>query len=281
MEMAKTSLQALSDDEDTSAVGFIATSMVSVSLPHSAQPDVAVFKRKNGQCAVTIMNDPEIGLPYGKIPRIISAFLSSEAKRTGARVLSIGDNQSEFMHMLGMGVTGGQNGTIARLHDQAKRLFTSAISITQDDGSLFKWNKLSLADEGYLLWDPHAKEGQQWRGEIVLSEKFHKECVEHAVPVSMSTIHELRSPLAIDLYVWMTYRYNTITRPTTISWKQLQAQFAVGYPQTQQGMLDFKKNFRQQIAAVSQRYTWAKYRLDERGMTLLPSKPHVMVSVSK
>jgi len=269
------------EEEEESDIGFIPSAMAYVAMPHSEQKGVAVFKRTNGRSTFSILNDPDIGLPFGKIPRLMVAFICSRAKKTGERVIDIGSNQSQFMRMLGMGNSGGSNGAIHRVRDQAHRLFMSNITITSNftdesgDAEGFSWNKLSITDEGMSLWNPHAPQREKWVGQITLTEKFFKECIEHAIPVSMQTLHDLRSPLAMDVYVWMTYRYNTLERLTNISWRQMQMQIGSGYPQTTRGSLDFKQNFKKQIAAVSELYPSAKFKINDNGILLIPSPTHI------
>lgn len=267
-------LPATSDASgDMGDIGFIPAAMVYVAMPHSDQVGQGVFKRTNGLATFSIVTDPEIGLPYGKIPRIITAYLSSEAKKRGSKTIEIGESQSQFMRLLGMKNTGGANGTIARLHDQAKRLFSATIQIITDTEEYTQGKHLIISDS-YKLWKPQGKD-VKWRGEIELTDKFFTECVERAVPISMKTIMTLRSPLTIDLYIWMTYRYNGLSSPACIPWKALQQQLGSSYAMTGQGAYDFRKFIRQHMAEISEFYPAANYVLDENGVILKPSKTHI------
>lgn len=260
-------------------LGFLATAMISASLPHS-DLKTGIFKRKNGLTSLTIMNDPEIGLPYGKIPRIITAFLCTEAKRhqgTHGPVINLGSSQAEFMRKLGMSSTGGKRGDIGRTYDQAKRLFTSTITLTGEPGTQFHWKKLDISSSGMLLWNPQApEEKSQWQSTLTLSAPFFEECRNHAFPFDLRVIHSMRSPLAIDIYLWLTYRYNSITMPTPITWKQLKWQFGCNYPDSMQGETDFKSNFKKQLRSVLAVYGDAKLDVKQDYLLLLPSKPHIL-----
>jgi hypothetical protein len=260
-------------------LGFLATAMIYASLPHSEFPG-AVFKRRNGPISLTIMNDPDIGIPYGKLPRIITAFLCTEAKRnkqTLGPTIHLGRSQAEFMRKLGLHSRGGKRGDIHRLRDQSKRLFTSTISLIGEPGSQFKWRKVNITDQGMLLWNPHdPNEQAPWQSTLTLSEPFFKECISHGVPIMMSVLHKLRSPLAIDIYVWLTYRFNAIKEPQPVSWKQLQWQFGSNYAQTPQGESNFKSNFKKALRQVLAIYRDAKLEVRQDLLLLLPSKPHVL-----
>ncbi len=269
--------------KETGDLGFLATAMIYASLPHS-EVEGAVFKRRNGAHTLTILNDPEIGLPYGKIPRIITAFLCTEAKRyaeTRGREIHLGHSQAEFMEKLGLRSTGGERGDISRVRDQAKRLFTSNISPTGDAGSQFHWESVRITRKGMMLWNPqNIEERAPWQSKLMLTEEFFDECICHSVPVDLRVLHKLRSPLAIDIYVWLTYRYNSIAVPTPVTWKQLQWQFGSNYPNTPQGERDFKANFKKQLRNVMAVYREAKMDVRQDVLMLLPSPPHILPNAS-
>lgn len=260
--------------KDHNQLGFIATAMIYASLPHS---DIggSVFKRKNNDIALTILNDPEIGLPYGKIPRVITAFLCTEAKRKQDPVIDLGRSQAAFAKKLGIGTNGGERGGITALKEQAKRLFTSHITLTGSPKSQFHWRNLNITDSGMLLWNPH-DEKAPWESQITLSKPFYDECIAHSVPIDLRVLNQLRSPLAIDIYIWMTYRYNSIGHPTPISWQQLKWQLGSNYADDEQGLKNFVINFKAQLRKVVSVYREAKFSMDQHKLTLYPSKPHIL-----
>ena len=252
--------------------------MIYASLPHSAI-EGAVFKRRNGDLSLTILNDPDIGLPYGKMPRLITAFLCTEAKRTKEPVISLGRSKNEFAKKLGLSTSGGSRGDLTRLTEQAKRLFTSHITLIGAPDSQFHWRNVTMTDSGMLLWNPHDPDAKSpWESELTLSQKFFDECIAHSVPIDLRVLHKLRSPLAIDIYIWLTYRYNSISAPTPISWKQLKWQFGANYADHEQGLKNFITNFKSCLRMVSSVYREAKFRTTQTTLILLPSPPHVLPS---
>ena len=52
-------------------------------------------------------------LPFGNLPRLILAWVSTEAVRTQSRELILGSSLSEFMGKLGMDSIGGARGSAA------------------------------------------------------------------------------------------------------------------------------------------------------------------------
>ncbi len=81
------------------ALGYMARALVQATLPHSKVTGNE-FKRSNGAFRLTILADSEIGLPYGSIPRLIIAWISTEAVKTKNRELVLGNTLSSFMEQL-------------------------------------------------------------------------------------------------------------------------------------------------------------------------------------
>jgi len=95
-----------------------------------------------------------------------------------------------------------------------------------------------------------------------------------------------RSPLALDVYCWLSYRIYTLNmarRPAVlIPWQALQMQFGAGYPMdTKQGQRNFKKSFIEQLKKVhALAYTDAKFEIDSLGLKLFKS-PLALASDSR
>ena len=67
-----------------------------------------------------------------------------------------------------------------------------------------------------------------WDSEIRLGEDFFNEIINHPVPIDMNTLTALkRSPLGLDLYLWLTYRTFALRAPLRLSWQQVYRQFGV------------------------------------------------------
>ena len=113
---------------EAGALGFMARAMVQATLPHRAV-DGTYFERKNGSFTLSLMASPKIGLPYGSIPRLLLAWVTTEAVKTRSRELELGDSMSAFMSELGLKPTGGANGSITRLKNQTRRLFSIVTSM--------------------------------------------------------------------------------------------------------------------------------------------------------
>jgi len=117
-------------EEEAREIGFSARLLVQATLPHSkprpkraGDPPPTEFERSNGYVTVKIIADSAYGLPYGTYPRLLLAWVTTEAVRTKSRELTLGDSLREFMAKLDLAVTGGAKGTIRPLRDQMQRLF--------------------------------------------------------------------------------------------------------------------------------------------------------------
>jgi hypothetical protein len=116
---------------------------------------------------------------------------------------------------------------------------------------------------------------------VFLSERFFNECVEHKLPFDMRAIRALRqSPLALDIYVWLTHRMSYLSKRTTIPWISLSGQFGAGYAVTDQGLRDFKRAFLRELKHVQIIYPAARVSDSHNGLVLYPSPTHVSASVS-
>jgi len=138
--------------QDAGALGFMARAMILATLPHS-KVEGNEFTRVNGNYSLSIMAPSSIGLPYGTIPRLLLAWVTTEAVKTRSRELELGDSLSSFMSELDMVPTGGRWGSITRLKDQSRRLFASSITAVYENGPGFAVIKQAVADRAQFWWD--------------------------------------------------------------------------------------------------------------------------------
>ncbi|MBR7971186.1 plasmid replication protein [Burkholderia cenocepacia] len=256
--------------------------MIWASMPHK-KVDGAHFRCDNGIATVTMLVDPEIGLPYGKFPRLISAWLTREAKRTKSRELTLGRSLNEFAGKLGLSNSGGRRGDTTRLKVQATKLFSTFVTLKANHGDDFVYKNVSLSDSGMLLWNPNRPHEQSmWESTVTLSEAFYRECMDYAVPFDLRVLHALRAPLAIDLYLWLTWRMFILRGRVRIPWEALRMQFGAGYALTPQGMAHFRAEFNRCLKDVCTLYPAARVSPGRDGLSLIPSPPHITpLSASK
>ena len=65
-----------------------------------------------------------------------------------------------------------------------------------------------------------------WESKIELGEQFFHEVITNPVPLDLHILKAVkRSPLGLDLYLWLTYRTFAIARPLRLTWLKLYRQF--------------------------------------------------------
>jgi hypothetical protein len=260
------------DAKQAGTISFVARVMTQATMPHKATADNE-FTRQNGHFTLTIMSPRQYGLPYGSIPRLLISWITTEAVRTKCPVLELGPSLSAFMAELGLTSTGGQWGTITRLRDQMTRLFASSITGIYDDQDKIGIFGVKMIKEANLWWNPKLPEqAPLWKSTLILGTDFYEEVIKRPIPVDMRALKVLkRSPMALDIYCWLTYRLSYLRKPTEIPWAVLQMQFGADYGRER----DFKVAFLEHLMAVQVLYPEAQVEEGERGLLLKPSKPHV------
>ncbi|ALK35149.1 replication protein RepA [Burkholderia plantarii] len=269
--------------------GFMGRALVQATLPYrEPDRDLPVWGRRSGEMSLIIKPGyyleqksnqlASMGYPYGTIPRLLLAWLGTEAVRTKERQLVLGKSLSAFMDALGISAhTGGKNGSITRVREMMKRLFASDMAIVHGGGPApgtdFATRKFSIADETCLWWDPQAPEqAGLWQSTVTLSERFFREILEAPVPIDLRALKALRqSPMAIDLYCWLTYRNFSLRAPTTVPWEALKLQFGSGASEDKK----FRETVRRALVQVLEVYPAANVSPTKAGLYLEPSRTSV------
>lgn len=260
--------------KEVGALGYMARALVQATMPHK-KVDGSEFTRKNGAFTLSILTPSKIGLPYGNIPRLLMAWLTTEAVRKKERTLFLGKTLSSFMEELGLVPTGGRWGSITRLRSQTQRLFSSSISCFLSSKINSKEEGFRIADNHDLWWYPKSCDQQTLiESTVTLSESFFNEIIDHPIPIDLRALRALkRSPMAIDIYCWLTYRMSYLRKQTAIPWFALQAQFGSDYGRIR----DFKKYFIKQLRSVHVVYPEVNLDTNDIELILKPSKSHIPV----
>ena len=254
------------------AVGFIARALTQATMPHKAPSDNE-FTRQNGHFTLTIWSPRQVGLPYGSIPRLLLSWMTTEAMRTRSPILELGPTLSAFMAELGLARRGGERGDITRFRNQTMRLFCSTVSCRYEDKTHDAGGNLNIVEKYSLWWNPKTpNQIPLWQSTVTLGNSFFKEITDRPVPIDMRALKALkRSPMALDIYCWLSYRMSYLRKSTEIPWPALQIQFGADYGRER----DFKAAFLQHLRAVLVIYPEANVEDGELGLLLKPSKPHV------
>ena len=142
-----------------------------------------------------------------------------------SRDLVLGKSLSEFMRTLDIYSNSGRVHT--RLRNQMKRLFGCTVTMVYEEPGGFARVSSFVADKHEFWWNKRKpNESSLWESKIRLGEALFNEIVNHPVPLDMNTLTALkRSPLGLDLYLWLVYRTFALRAPKRITWRLLYSQF--------------------------------------------------------
>ena len=124
--------QLVSASEANPDLGFMARTMALCSLPRSNPGNRKEYKRVNGPFTLYMTAIGDNKLPFGNFPRLLMAWVSTEAVRTQSRVLILGPSLAKFMKTLGVYSSGWGREQI-KLRNQMKRIFNAHIQLLYED----------------------------------------------------------------------------------------------------------------------------------------------------
>ena len=217
--------QLVSASETDPDLGFMARMMALCSLPRTNPGDRLQYVRRNGPYKLGMTAGIDNKLPFGNLPRLLLAWVCTEAVRTRKRELVLGRSLSKFMRTLGVYSSAG--GVATRLRNQMDRLFNAHIQLIYEDKRSKATVNALIARRTEFWWTTRKPdEPSLWESKIELSEDFFNEIIRHPVPLDMNTLTALkRSSLGLDLYLWLTYRTFALRAPQRLTWQQLYRQF--------------------------------------------------------
>ncbi|EHD6004942.1 replication protein [Salmonella enterica] len=258
-------------------MAFTHAVLCQVGLPR-AKVEGREFMRQSGQAWVNVQagyldegKGPVLQpLPYGVMPRLALAWVSSYAKRHNTREIPIGDSAAEFLRLMDMDSQGARYATLRR---QMHALAACRLQLGFK-GRTFNGQPV----ESFDAWVANRDDNQRtlWPGVMTLSEHYFNELRDSAVPLDNRALHALKgSALALDVYCWLAHRLHRIEgRGVTLHWKSLREQFAQEYKGKDPDK-DFKKKFLPALQKVMAVYPAAKVKQVTGGLLLMGSPPPV------
>ena len=273
-------------------VAYLARELVQCTLPHRDPGDVAVWIRRNGDYALGLQPGSDLktgkslGLPYGPLPRLLLLWIVTEAVRTKSRHIKLGSTLNEFLREIGLDPnTGrGKRGDATRLKKQLTRLLNCRISFQYSEGNALKGTEarlnMEVANKVQYWWDfRNPEQGALFKSEIVLGELFFEAITTRPVPLDMRALIPLRkSPLAIDVYTWATYRVFKLQqsgqKQVEIPLASLREQFGSEYSRLD----NFKAAFAEALEKVGEVFPALDYTLEKNTLILRDGKGRAIPS---
>ena len=275
--------QLIEASEAEPDIGFMARLLALCSLPRANPGDRHEFKRVNGPYKLVMVAGAENKLPFGNIPRLLLAWVCSEAVRTQRRELVLGRSLYEFMHKLDLDDrSGGANGERTRLKNQMRRLFGCTVTLVYEDEQREARVSSFIADRADFWWDTKQPDVPVlWDSTIQLGEQFFNEIIAHPVPIDLHILKALkRSPLGLDLYLWLTYRTFGLKRRLRLTWKQLYQQFGADPAKAgdKATLSNFRSDCLRELKKIKDAWPDLHYQTVTGALLLSPSPPRVAPS---
>ena len=262
-------------------MGFMVRLMALCSLPRSNPGNRKEYVRRNGPYTLVMTAGHPHKLPFGNIPRLLAAWVCTEAVRTQSRELVLGHSLSEFMRKLDIEAqSGGRGGVRTRLRNQMQRFFGCTVSLIFEDATVSKRVSSYVADKHELWWDPkRPNESVLWESRVRLGEEFFNEVIRHPVPLDMNILRGLkRSSLGLDLYLWLTCRVFLLTRPLRLAWTMLYRQFGVDPDKASDRFVvrDFRTDCLRELKKIKTSWPALNYATAKGVLILSPSPPSIL-----
>ncbi|KND60569.1 IncW-like replication protein [Candidatus Burkholderia verschuerenii] len=209
-------------------------------------------------------------VPYGVMPRLALAWVSTYAKRHNTREVPIGDSAAQFLRLVGMDRQGNRYATLRK---QMHALAACRLQLGFK-GRTFNGQPVEQFDA--WLSNRDTPQHSLWPGVMILSDGYFKELIESGVPLDNRALMALSgSALALDVYCWLAHRlYRIEGRPIVLHWKNLREQFGQEY-RGKDPDKDFKKEFLSALRKVLAVYPKAKVRQVTGGLMLMASPPPI------
>ena len=269
--------QLVSASEADPDRGFMARTMALCSLPRTNPGNRHQYKRVNGPFKLVLVAGADNKLPYGNLPRLLMAWLCTEAVRTQSRVIVLGDSLSKFMRELGIYNSGGKPQT--RLRNQMRRLFGCTVSMVYEDKHGDQFVSSLIADRGEFWWNERKPDERAlWDSKIRLGEDFFNEIIRHPVPLDMNTLTALkRCSLGLDLYLWLVYRTFALRAPQRLTWRQVYRQFGLHPDKASDKFTvrDFREKVLRELKKIKLAWPDLNYATAPGVLILHPSTPAV------
>ena len=223
-------------------VGYTSKLFVQALFPYrKTDDDKRVIETPSGK--IVVYSDE--GLPYGKYPRLIMAYVITRAVANAGKVkdgtltvdeacrIPLGHSMNHFLQAIGVPTraNGGLRGNLTILREQLLRLAGSMITVKSDDGVHARGSNTQILDGWNLWFDPRdPNQGSFMESELVLTEKFFKHIAESPIPIDLNVLRQLTKPRSMDIYIWLTLKQYWLAKNNrdsyTFPWEMMAATFA-------------------------------------------------------
>jgi Plasmid encoded RepA protein len=205
-------------------------------------------------------------VPYGAMPRLALAWVSTFAVKHRSRQIPIGESAAEFLRLMGLGDDGRR---YSALRKQMHALAACRIQLGYL-GRTYSGQPVEQFD-AWMANKDHQR--SLWPGVMVLSDGYYRSLIQAPVPLDNRAMIQLKgSAFALDVYVWLAHRLHRIDgQPIEIKWERLREQFGQEY----KDLRSFKQEFLRVLKLVLTVYPKARVKPIEGGLLLYASSPPI------
>lgn len=238
-------------------------------LPRTDPGRAEWLVRRTRSCEMRLRSlPPQSGrLPHGPLPRLILAWVWTQARRTKPIVFD-----SPF---LDFAARCGADYRETHLLDQLERLVNCALVLDtlllrSDGGADLQARNILLSD---LMWisrvGPDAKRTQA----ILVHQMVREFMLTHALVLDTGVLRALLgSSFALDLYLWLSHYCFVHDDPFILPWRQMYDLFAsqpvpVPPPTT---LESFRTETLRELTAIEAAWPELRYECDEHTLTVMP-----------
>lgn len=282
-KLIDTGLKIREEPPDGDDMTFMHSIMCQVGLPRS-KVDGLEFERVCGAAGLHVRagklwNGKEFvqqQLPYGPLPRLIMAYMNTQALRSQSPEIEVGNSARDMLLKLGIASTGGRTGTLTNFRKQTQALAacTMTIGFAQAERAITYDGRPIKKFDAWISQDEH--QPALWPGVVTLSEEYYGTLKGHAVPLDLRALMALKgSALSMDIYAMLAERLHRLgPRPLILHWKSLREQFGQEF-QGKEADKDFKKEFLPALRRVLEVYPEARVKQVTGGVMLTASPPPI------
>jgi len=262
--------------DDRFELNLLHSGFAMTALPHK-KTDLTVWERVGGAKGEIklhvesgyLADRTAVGIPYGSLSRLILIYLSSEAVKNNSRIVELGPSMRAFLKRMEIPI-GGKSVKLVR--DQSRRISLCRLTFYNKRVNDTVISNGSFVRNAVVADDSVEAQMNLWQETVELDEVFFQSLKEHPLPVREVAIRELAGhSMAIDIYLWLSYRLRSLNRAIPVSWLALYAQFGGGYRTQNSFVGEFKHPLRLALAA----YPEARVDIGRQGLTLHPSESPV------
>jgi hypothetical protein len=259
--------------EEAERLGFTYSGFALTCLPHKPQTD-PIWRREGHNLTMLIQSGvnragTSLGVPYGSYARFILLFLQSQAIKTNNREIELGRSMRVWLGNMGLSIGGT---TYRMVNEQARRISGCTLTFYADRDNKEVMRRGGFVDGAITLTEVINDQPSLWQERVLLNEEFYRALHSHPVPLSEAALRAIgpRS-MVLDIYIWLAYRLHALKTDVDVSWLSLAAQFGAGYRR----LRDFRAGFVEGLELALAVYPEARVSIEEKGITLRPSRPAV------